>query len=119
MSRRGRERAGRVAEAAAAWFLRLRGYRILARRYATPVGEIDLVARRGDLLLFVEVKHRVAGATALEALRPQQQQRIARAAAFFLQRRPQLAGCAVRFDLLALAPWRLPRHIPDVWREGG
>ncbi len=116
MSRQGRERAGRLAEALAAWLLRLKGYRILARRYATPVGEIDLVARRGDLLLFVEVKHRPRPAMALEALQARQQQRIARAAAFYLQRRPQLAGCAMRFDLVALAPWRLPRHLVDVWR---
>lgn len=119
MSRRGHERAGRLAEAVAAWSLRLRGYRILARRYATPVGEIDLIARRGDLLVFVEVKHRAGPGTALEALRPRQQRRIARAAAFFLRDRPQLAGCALRFDLLATAPWRLPRHVPDVWRETG
>ena len=82
-SRRGRERAGRLAESAAAWLLRLKGYRILARRYATPVGEIDLVARKGELVLFVEVKRRTHAATALEALLPRQQRRIARAAALF------------------------------------
>jgi putative endonuclease len=117
LSRRGRERAGRAAEALAAWLLRLRGYRILARRHATPVGEIDLVARRGDLVVFVEVKRRPRIGSALEALLPRQQRRIARAAAFYLQRRPRLAGCAVRFDLVAVAPWRLPRHVADVWRE--
>ena len=65
MSRQGRERAGRFAETLAAWLLRLRGYRILARRYATPVGEIDLVARRGELLVFVEVKRRAGRGDAL------------------------------------------------------
>jgi putative endonuclease len=118
--RRGRERAGRLAELVASWLLRAKGYRILARRYATPVGEIDLVARRGDLLLFVEVKHRPRAGTALEALLPRQQRRIARAAAFYLQQRPRLAAaCAARFDLVAVAPWRLPRHVADVWREIG
>ncbi len=117
MSRRGRERAGRFAETLAAWLLRLRGYRILARRYATPLGEIDLVARRGDLLVFVEVKRRLAPDDALASLLPPQQARIARAAAAYLQRRPRLEGCAVRFDLVAIAPWRLPRHVQDVWRE--
>ncbi|MFO1071592.1 MAG: YraN family protein [Geminicoccaceae bacterium] len=117
MSRRRSERAGRLAEALAALLLRLRGYRILARRYATPVGEIDLVARRGDLLLFVEVKRRSRPGDALAALLPRQQHRIARAAAWFLQQRPQHAHCAMRFDLVALAPWRLPRHVPDIWRE--
>lgn len=117
MSRQGRERAGRFAETLAAWLLRLRGYRILARRYATPLGEIDLVVRRGDLLVFVEVKRRLAPDAALASLLPPQQARIARAAAAYLQRRPRLAGCAVRFDLVAIAPWRLPRHIQDIWRE--
>jgi putative endonuclease len=116
-SRQGRERAGRRAEAAAALLLRLKGFRILARRYATPLGEVDLVARRGDLVLFVEVKHRPARAMALEALLPRQQLRIARAASLYLQRHPELAGCALRFDLVAVTPWRLPRHLTDVWRE--
>ena len=117
MSRQRRERAGRLAEAAVAWHLRLRGYRILARRFATPVGEIDLVARRGGLLVFVEVKRRARVVDAVAALLPVQQERIARAAGAFLQRRPELAACAVRFDLVAVAPWRLPRHVADVWRE--
>lgn len=117
MSRQERERAGRLAETAAAWLLRLHGFRILARRYATPVGEIDLVARRGELLVFVEVKRRLRAEDALAALLPAQQARIARAAGAFLQHRPRLAGCALRFDLVAVTPWRLPRHLPDVWRE--
>ena len=117
MSRQQRERAGRLAEAVAAWLLRLHGYRILARRYVTPVGEIDLVARRGDLVVFVEVKQRRSSDAALTALLPAQQSRIARAAGAFLQRRPQLASCALRFDLVAITPWRVPRHVQDVWRE--
>jgi putative endonuclease len=117
VSRQRHERAGRLAEAAAAWHLRLRGFRILARRFQAPVGEIDLVARRGRLLLFVEVKRRADHATALAALQSVQQARIARAAEAFLQRRPDLAGCTLRFDLVAVAPWRLPRHVPDVWRS--
>jgi putative endonuclease len=117
VSRQGSERAGRLAETLATWLLRLQGFRILVRRYATPLGEIDLIARRGELVLFVEVKHRPARATALEALLPRQQQRIARAAGLYLQRHPELAGCALRFDLVAVTPWRLPRHLTDVWRE--
>jgi putative endonuclease len=116
MSRQRRERAGRLAEAAAAWHLRLRGYRVLARRFATHVGEIDLVARRGGILVFVEVKRRARIADAAVALLPLQQARIARAAEVFLQQRPEHAACAVRFDLVAVAPWRLPRHVTDVWR---
>ena len=82
-------------------------------------GGFMLIARRGELILFVEVKRRRRAGEALEALQPRQQQRIARAAAFFLQQRPRFAACAVRFDLVALAPWRLPRHVADVWRETG
>ncbi len=110
------ERRGRGAERLAAWFLRLRGYRILARRFACPVGEIDLVARRGDLLLFVEVKRRRSPEAAAEALRPAQRRRIARAAEAFLRDRPALAGLRQRFDLVLISPWRLPRHLGDAWR---
>ena len=118
--RRGRERAGRAAELAAAWALRLHGYRILARRYATPVGEIDLVVSRGRVLAFVEVKRRARLADALEAVLPAQRARIARAAAVFLQRRPELAvRYAARFDVVAVTPWRLPRHVADAWRADG
>jgi putative endonuclease len=81
--RQRRERAGRLAEATAALLLRLKGYRVLARRFTTPVGELDLVARRGDLVLFVEVKRRQVAGTALQALLPRQQRRIARAAAYY------------------------------------
>lgn len=119
MSRRDRERAGRLAEGLAAFWLRLKGFRILARRYATPVGEIDLIARRGDLVIFVEVKQRAALPLALASLLPRQQARIARAAGLYLQRRPELARCRMRFDLVAVAPWRLPSHQTDIWREGG
>ena len=113
--RRARELAGRRAEAVAALLLGLKGYRILARRFACPVGEIDLVARRGDLLLFVEVKGRRAGeGPALEALGRRQQERIARAAGLFVQRRPELAGLAQRFDVVAVAPrrWHLHHILP-------
>jgi putative endonuclease len=116
MSRHNSERAGRRAEDAAALFLRLKGFSILARRFACPVGEIDLVARRGGLLVFVEVKRRAARSEALEALGRQQQERIARAALLFVPRWPQLADLAQRFDAIAVSPWRWPVHLRDVWR---
>lgn len=116
MSRQDSDRAGRAAEAAAAWLLRLKGFRILERRFATPGGEIDLVACRGGLLLFVEVKRRAALAAASEALLPRQQQRIARAAEIFLQRRPAARTMRCRFDVVAVAPWRWPVHVADAWR---
>jgi putative endonuclease len=110
------DRIGRSAEATAAWLLRLKGFRILERRFATPVGEIDLVACRGDLLVFVEVKRRGELAVASEAVLPRQQQRVARAAELFLQRRPAARSMRCRFDVVAVAPWRWPVHVTDAWR---
>ena len=118
MSRGRREAWGRFAESLAAWSLRLRGYRILARRFKTPLGEIDLVARRGRLLAFVEVKARTDLEQALAALSPRQRQRTARAAEVFLMRHPDYAEHTLRFDLVAVRPWRMPRHLIDAWRLG-
>lgn len=118
MSRARREAWGRWAERMAAWSLRLRGYRVIARRYRTPIGEIDLIARRGRLLAFVEVKARTDLEQALVALGPRQRQRTARAAELFLLQHPSCAGCTLRFDLIAVRPWRLPRHLIDAWRVG-
>ncbi|MCX8099964.1 MAG: YraN family protein [Geminicoccaceae bacterium] len=109
-------REGRRGERRAAWLLRLKGFRILARRHLTAAGEIDLVARRGDLLVFVEVKTRASRAEALASLGPVQRARIARAAAAFLQSRPALAGLACRFDLVAVGARGWPVHIADAWR---
>lgn len=124
MDRRARRRAygrGRRAERLAAWWLRAKGYRIVARGFRAPVGEIDLIARRGRVLALVEVKARADLDTAREALAPRQRRRIARAAHLFLQRRPDLAGLEVRFDVMLIAPGRRPRHVPGAWRadEGG
>lgn len=116
MSRGDTDRVGRAAEAAAAWLLRLKGFRILERRFATPVGEIDLIACRGDLLVFVEVKRRAELALASEAILPRQRQRVARAAESYLQRRPAARSMRCRFDVVAVAPWRWPAHIADAWR---
>ncbi len=117
--RRAAYRLGLAAETRAAWWLRLKGYRILARGFRVPQGEIDLVARRGRLVVFVEVKRRGRAATAAEAIGKRQRRRIERAAEAFLQRHPGLAGCRLRFDALLLgeAPW--PRHVADAWRPEG
>jgi putative endonuclease len=116
MSRAAREAWGRGAKSLAAWSLRLRGYRILARRFRTPLGEIDLVARRGRVVAFVEVKARGGLEEALVALTPHQRERTARAAELFLMRYPGYGGHTLRFDLIAICPWRLPRHMADAWR---
>jgi len=107
---------GRRAEGLAAWWLRLQGYRIVARGFRVPVGEIDLVARRGAVLAIVEVKRRDSLAAAGEAVSRRQQRRVRHAAEAFLQRHPDLAGLQLRFDAVLLAPRRLPRHIKDAWQ---
>lgn len=117
---RAARRRGLTAETLAVWRLRLTGWRVLARGFSvgrgSGAGEVDIIARRGGVLAFVEVKTRPTLAEAMAAVRPRQQQRIARAAEAFLARAPRHAGLSPRFDVVALAPGRLPRHIPDAWR---
>jgi putative endonuclease len=116
-SRRRATRRGAWAETFCCWWLRARGFRILARDVRTKVGEIDIVARRGDLLVFAEVKARVDMATALGSVGDRQKQRISRAAAWYLRGNPALGGHRLRFDVFAVAPWRLPVHIENAWIE--
>lgn len=108
--------SGRRAEVWAALWLMAKGYRILGFRLKTPQAEIDLVAKRGDVLAVVEVKSRTSLEVALETVTFDQRDRLRRAGAGLAANRPTLAACAVRLDLLALAPGRLPRHIPDAWK---
>lgn len=115
-SRTRAERAGRRAERLAAWWLRLKGYELLAHRFRSPAGEIDLIVSRGAVVAFVEVKARREQAAALAALLGPQRRRIVRAAEHFLKLRPDLAQGDVRFDLVTCRPWRWPAHLPDAWR---
>jgi len=114
--RRAAYRRGRIAEACAAWLLRFKGYRILARGYRCAVGEVDIIARRGGLLVAVEVKLRPSLDAAAEAVAPRQRQRIVRAMGDYMARHPAVAHCDLRFDAILLAPRRRPRHIADAWR---
>lgn len=116
-ARRQAFRRGHRAEILCLWHLRLRGYRILARRFRVLSGEIDLIARRGGTLAAIEVKARADFDAASEALTRRQQQRIMRAVAHFLGGRPDLATLAARFDVMLVAPRRWPRHLVDAWRE--
>ena len=109
--------AGRRAELVAALWLIAKGYRILGLRLKTPQAEIDLVARRGKVLAAVEVKTRASLDGALAAVGPDQRRRLRRALAAFAARRAGLQGAVLRLDLIALAPGRFPRHIPDAWNE--
>lgn len=113
--RQAAERSGRRAERLAAWWLRLKGWRILAIRARTPVGEVDLVARRGRILAFVEVKARASDAAADLALDDWRLRRVVRAAEALA---PRYAGSAdtIRIDALYIVPGRWPRHVENVWR---
>jgi putative endonuclease len=104
-------RTGVSAEARAAAFLMAKGYRILAKRFRTPYGEIDIVARRRNLLAFVEVKARASLDEAAYAVTPRQQQRIIAAAQAWLMTHPEHAEFDLRFDAMLIAPRRLPRHL--------
>lgn len=119
-SRRGglARRSGRRGEVLAALLLMLKGYRVLGFRLASPQGEIDLLAIRGRTLVVAEVKRRMTLEAALEAVRPDQRTRLRRAASAIAAGRPALKGVAIRLDLIALAPGRLPRHIADAWKGG-
>ncbi|MGY9002000.1 MAG: YraN family protein [Rhodospirillales bacterium] len=108
---------GRMAEPVRAWVLRLKGYRIRARTYKTSVGEIDIIAQRGNILVFIEVKARATTAAAAESIRFQQQQRITRAAQVYIANFPKLSNINIRFDAMLMAPGRLPDHIKGAWRH--
>lgn len=108
--------AGRRSEVWAAVLLMAKGYRILGFRLKTPQAEIDLLAKRGGVLAVVEVKRRTSLEAALETVAFDQRDRLRRAGAQLAANRPGLRGCDVRLDLVALAPGRLPRHIPDAWK---
>lgn len=113
--RRATHESGHRAESIAACWLLLKGYRILARRYKTPVGEIDLIARRGRFIAFVEVKGRATRRDAATAVHGKNQSRVMRAAQWYLQRHPQPADTTVRFDVCLLAWYGWPHHIADAF----
>lgn len=115
--RRRAERAGRRAEKLALWYLRCKGYSIVKARYKTPVGEIDIIARRGQQIVIVEVKHRTrtdAGGLA-DALGAVNTRRIVRATEWFRAHQPAYAGFDFRFDVIAIAPGRWPHHLVNAF----
>jgi len=108
--------SGRRGEVLAAIWLMAKGYRILGFRLKTRQAEVDLLALKGGVLAVVEVKRRTTLLAALETVSLDQRERLRRAGAALAASRPALAGAAVRLDLIALAPGRLPMHIPDAWK---
>ena len=113
--RRKAYRRGHRAEWIAAAWLTTRAYRIVARRYRTPAGEIDLICRRGDLVAMVEVKARPSVSEAVDAVGWDNRRRINNAADIWLSRQPDAARLSIRFDIVAVCPWRLPVHLQDVF----
>lgn len=115
MPPKNRYAIGYLSEELAALCLRLKGYRILAHRLRTPVGEIDLLVKRGKTVVIVEVKQRPDFDAGASAISPRQQKRLCDAARFVLAGRPELRNHSVRFDALLINRWGWPRHIANAW----
>ena len=114
MNREAAEKRGRGAETLACWWLRLHGWRILERRARVPGGEVDIVARRGSILAFVEVKARSSEMAAAMSLDAWRLRRFA-VAAERLAARYLRPGDDLRIDAIFIVPRRLPRHVANVW----
>lgn len=106
---------GLWAETVCSFYLFLKGYKLLARRYNTNQGEIDLIAKRKNNVVFIEVKARPNSHKAAEAISQQQQARLRRAASAYLSGRSSLANCNQRFDVMLVLPWRLPIHLENAF----
>jgi putative endonuclease len=109
---------GILAEWMAMFWLMTHGYKIIKHRHRSKHGEIDIIAKQGDMLVFVEVKARASHTAALESISPRQMIRIERAARAFAAR-STYASCTMRFDVITCTPWRVPQHLPDAWRPLG
>jgi len=107
---------GTMAEGLAAFLLRIKGYSIVSRRFRGPGGEVDIIAKRGRALVFVEVKARKQLEDAAFSILPRQRARIEAAARAFLARHPEYFDWNMRFDVILVAPMRIPSHIMDAWR---
>jgi putative endonuclease len=113
--RKQAELRGRRAEWLAAIMLVCKGYRISEMRYRTRLGEIDLIARKGDLAIMVEVKARNTVMEAVEAVNHSTRRRINAAADLWLGRQPDAHRLSIRFDIVAVIPWRWPAHFKDAF----
>ena len=113
--RRRAQRRGHLAEWKAAIALICKGYRILALRHKTKLGEIDLIARKGDLIAIVEVKARPTLAEAVDSVSESSKRRIHNAADLWLGKQRDGARLSIRFDIIAVCPWQWPKHIEDAF----
>jgi putative endonuclease len=114
-SRQDAERYGHRAETIALWYLRLKGYRLLARRFKSPAGEIDLIMRRGDTTVFIEVKARATVDDSVIAVTHYQSKRISSAAAFYTSRDNTAATGFQRFDIVAVPSYLWPTHLKNAF----
>ncbi|OKP80921.1 hypothetical protein BTE77_00900 [Ensifer adhaerens] len=108
-------RRGHLAEYRAAVCLLLKGYRIVAMRHRTKLGEIDIIARRGDLIACVEVKARRSAEDGVFAVTATAQRRIRAASDLWLAKQPDFNRLSVRYDIVTVTPWGWPRHLPDAF----
>lgn len=108
-------RRGALAEYRAALALILKGYRIAGFRYRTKSGEIDIIARKGDLIAFVEVKARRSLEESVCAVSTSSQRRIRAASDVWLSRQPDAALLSQRYDIVSVNGWSWPRHLPDAF----
>lgn len=121
MARRGTDerrrafRRGILSEYVAAFYLILHGHRIVALRYRTKAGEIDLIARKGDLVCFIEVKARMSTQASVFAVGGDTQRRIRNASMAWLSRQPDAGRLSLSYDIIAVRPWRLPVHFRDAF----
>ncbi|MFC7292386.1 YraN family protein [Hirschia litorea] len=115
-SRQKRETKGRRAELLASLFLMIKGYQILAHRVRMHSGEIDIIAKKGALIAFIEVKARKSIERGQHAVTDRSWRRIARTAEIWMSHKPNFSKCDWRYDLLVIAPFALPKHFQDYWR---
>jgi putative endonuclease len=115
VNRQAAEKRGRTAETVACWFLRLHGWHILARRARVRGGEVDVVARRGRIVAFVEVNARATEDAAAMAIDRWRLRRVV-VAAEQLAPRYMRAGDDVRIDAIFIVPFRWPRHLANIWQ---
>lgn len=108
---------GRKGEFLAAFYLRLKGYQILTRRYKTPVGEVDLIVRKKNTIAFIEVKARARYEDGVEAITYKQQRRCIRAAKYFIATRPEFSEFDLRFDAIIVLPGLSLKHLKGAWGE--
>ncbi|MEL7428457.1 MAG: YraN family protein [Pseudomonadota bacterium] len=109
------EKLGKRAEWLAALALIIKGYRIVERRYKTKLGEIDLIARKGDLVILVEVKARPTPMEAVDAVTGEAKRRISNAGDLWLARQRDFSRLSIRHDIIAVCPRKWPVHFKDAW----